>query len=650
MVNGNNMALAGCGADLLANTVHGSDVHYLNGLPASFPASHDFAALANARRPPVVSNASAPRGAFHGAESMSLDGLSSGIMSSAKTNKSLSYSYNISPEKSINTHPESCEWPRDAAHPLSSSSSSSTPVVLSTVTGSSSSPAMEYMTNKYLLVQQQPQQQQQHHPQHHHHNHQHQQHQQQQHQQHQDLHQHQSTTPLAGPNGSYSHPYMPFPANGYQGAYAQYAPFNIEVTSPANGAHQAAIPMSSTPTGVAWTNDTVGSASMMHMQTAAPAVPLRDIKIEDSASHRPVQGQMPRPKQAKSYPLHITTSLEPNMASMYPQHPQNVTSPPMNATGHGIQSSMVQSYQWGVGASPVDTSFNSESSPFSSSSPSLSNTNFDNTRTSCDSSRPTSPLFGHGGHFEGHGSERRVRAQESEVGSSSTGHHVLSRKSSMSSTTSSGSSPRRMSMAVASSPSSSMCPPSPQTPTVNNMNGASHSSSQQTHQCPKCGQYFAGPAVLLRHIESIHDKLLWNCVGCKSNLSRRDAVTRHINLSPMDSICRQVGAIGQIKMINGTEFHQEISSYRAKPLDEVMNRMGKKIPANLRKEMDQAKVHEDIESTPTTLPQDGGFENGLEDYPITPMELEIKNEEYNDGDGQQKRRRRPSQSIVRRKK
>jgi len=158
--------------------------------------------------------------------------------------------------------------------------------------------------------------------------------------------------------------------------------------------------------------------------------------------------------------------------------------------------------------------------------------------------------------------------------------------------------------------------------------------------------------VLLRHIESIHDKLLWNCVGCKSNLSRRDAVTRHINLSPMDSICRQVGAIGQIKMINGTEFHQEISSYRAKPLDEVMNRMGKKISANLRKEIDQAKVREDIESMPTTLPHDGGsgFDSGLEDYPMTPMELEIKNEEYNDGDGQQKRRRRPSQSIVRRKK
>ncbi|KAF9565982.1 hypothetical protein EC968_003951 [Mortierella alpina] len=57
----------------------------------------------------------------------------------------------------------------------------------------------------------------------------------------------------------------------------------------------------------------------------------------------------------------------------------------------------------------------------------------------------------------------------------------------------------------------------------------------------------------------------------------------------MDSICRTVGRIGQIKTLNGTEIHCEISSYRAKPLDEVMSRMGKKIPMELKKEIDRAK-------------------------------------------------------------
>jgi hypothetical protein len=58
----------------------------------------------------------------------------------------------------------------------------------------------------------------------------------------------------------------------------------------------------------------------------------------------------------------------------------------------------------------------------------------------------------------------------------------------------------------------------------------------------------------------------------------------------MDSICRAVGTIGQIKMLNGSEVHYEISSYKAKPLDEVMNRMGKKISAALRQEIDRAKA------------------------------------------------------------
>jgi hypothetical protein len=127
-------------------------------------------------------------------------------------------------------------------------------------------------------------------------------------------------------------------------------------------------------------------------------------------------------------------------------------------------------------------------------------------------------------------------------------------------------------------------------PANNNSTATITTVSSPTHQCPTCNLCFAGPAVLVRHIESIHDKLLWNCVGCKSNLSRRDAVTRHINLSPMDSICRAVGTIGQIKMLNGSEVQYEVSSYKAKPLDEVMNRMGKKISAALRQEIDRAKA------------------------------------------------------------
>lgn len=43
-------------------------------------------------------------------------------------------------------------------------------------------------------------------------------------------------------------------------------------------------------------------------------------------------------------------------------------------------------------------------------------------------------------------------------------------------------------------------------------------------------------------------------------------------------------------MLNGSEVHYEISSYKAKPLDEVMNRMGKKISPTLRQEIDRAKA------------------------------------------------------------
>ncbi|KAG0348060.1 hypothetical protein BG004_006194 [Podila humilis] len=156
------------------------------------------------------------------------------------------------------------------------------------------------------------------------------------------------------------------------------------------------------------------------------------------------------------------------------------------------------------------------------------------------------------------------------------------RKSSTSSTssTSSNGSQRRMSnlresISTCNNNGASSSSPPTTTTTTKSL------SSSSAHKCPKCGLCFAGPAVLVRHIESIHDKLMWNCVGCKSNLSRRDAVTRHINLSPMDSICRAVGTIGQIKMLeDGNEVHYEICVYRAKPLEDSTGK-----PTNKRASM-----------------------------------------------------------------
>ncbi|KAG0086896.1 hypothetical protein BGZ93_011253 [Podila epicladia] len=235
-----------------------------------------------------------------------------------------------------------------------------------------------------------------------------------------------------------------------------------------------------------------------------------------------------------------------------------------------------QGYPWGFVSSPVDSCFSSGTSTPSFASPSSSYTNSD--MPSCESSRATSPsLYTHHNPYDSYLSERRLKRLEDSA------NIIRSRKSSTSSTSSLAS--RRM----------STLRESPMSPTNSGNNTAMASSTvitpaSSSHQCPKCNQCFAGPAVLVRHIESIHDKLMWNCVGCKSNLSRRDAVTRHINLSPMDSICRSVGTIGQVKTSNGVEVHYEVSSYRAKPLDEVMSRMGKKISSALRKEIDRSKA------------------------------------------------------------
>ncbi|KAF8954154.1 hypothetical protein BGZ46_002999, partial [Entomortierella lignicola] len=250
-----------------------------------------------------------------------------------------------------------------------------------------------------------------------------------------------------------------------------------------------------------------------------------------------------------------------------------VTSPSMSAASNIIQAGQ-QGYSWGFVSSPIESSFSSDSSsPFASPSSSYAHSDLP---ASCESSRAASPSFNNSSMYDLYLSERRFKRTNSDGSSSLI---IRSRKSSTSSTSSMGSQRRTSNLRESSACSMSASPSSPRT-----------SSTSHTHQCPKCGQCFAGPAVLVRHLESIHDKLLWNCVGCKSNLSRRDAVTRHINLSPMDSICRAVGTIGQVKTSNGIEVHYEVSSYRAKPLDEVMSRMGKKISNALRKEIDRSKA------------------------------------------------------------
>ncbi|KAK3845310.1 MAG: hypothetical protein J3R72DRAFT_436462 [Linnemannia gamsii] len=275
-----------------------------------------------------------------------------------------------------------------------------------------------------------------------------------------------------------------------------------------------------------------------------------------------------------------------------------VASPSMSAANNIVRAGQYQpqqqqpqqqsSYPWGFVSSPVESCFSSGSSTPLFASPSSSYAHSD-MPASCQSSRAASPSFAPSSLYDNFlANERRIKRMDND---SSNNLIIRSRKSSTSSTSSIASQRRastlRESALVPSPPATNNN--SCSTPTPSSSTTPS-SSSTGTHQCPKCLQRFAGPAVLVRHIESIHDKLLWNCVGCKSNLSRRDAVTRHINLSPMDSICRAVGTIGQIKTSNGAEVHYEISSYRAKPLDEVMNRMGKKISTTLRNEIDRSKA------------------------------------------------------------
>ncbi|KAF9910272.1 hypothetical protein EC991_007001 [Linnemannia zychae] len=442
--------------------------------------------------------------------------------------------------------------------------------------------------------------------------------------------------------------YLSFPANDFQGVpcstasssssssaitpavivcsqqgpgAGQYTPWNIEIASSSSTTSNTSsaqsqltsspfisipaksAPSTSTTTTVAWTNESALAA---------------EAGGGGQQSYRSKQQQKQQQQGAQDQ-LHVMTSLDSGLASMYPHisgsHPgldlsaaaaavasmvpqssSCITSPAqqaaMSAHFHSQHQYQHHASSWGMTAaagttsSPVESCFNSGSSTpsfTSSMSPTLSYSSFE-LASSGDSSRATSPSHHNHNHQHHHhhstpydGFDRRHRRRDSESSSSLI---IRSRKSSTSST-SSNASQRRMSTLREST--------LPSTP-ANNTTTSTTTVSSPTHQCPTCNLCFAGPAVLVRHIESIHDKLLWNCVGCKSNLSRRDAVTRHINLSPMDSICRAVGTIGQIKMLNGSEVHYEISSYKAKPLDEVMNRMGKKISAALRQEIDRAKA------------------------------------------------------------
>ncbi|KAK5827896.1 hypothetical protein F5H01DRAFT_332459 [Linnemannia elongata] len=520
-----------------------------------------------------------------------------------------------------------------SSSPISSASIASTPVLISTVTGSSSSSAsstsssvMDYMiTNQNSLLVQPHQQHQQHY---------------RQHQQidHRPTARVQGSYPQHNNNNMQQQQYVSFPANDFQGV-----PSSACSTSSSSAAVTPAVIVCSqqgpgtgpqqqyTPWNIDIDTSSNPTANTQLQLTPAPFISIPAKSTPTPSSEGGGGGQTThrsKQQQQQQQQLQIMTSFDSGIASMYPhisgshhhhgldlsvatslvsqqQQPSCITSPAqqaaMSAHFQG-QPQYQQHASWGMAAttsSPVDSSFSSGSSTpsfTSSMSPTLSYSSFE-LGSSGDSSRATSPSHHnqHQHHHYHHHTtpydapshfERRHRRRDSDASSLI----IRSRKSSTSSTssTSSNASHRRMSTLRESTLPST--PVSSNNNTTTTTTTTTTSVSSPTHQCPTCNLCFAGPAVLVRHIESIHDKLLWNCVGCKSNLSRRDAVTRHINLSPMDSVCRAVGTIGQIKMLNGSEVHYEISSYKAKPLDEVMNRMGKKISAALRQEIDRAKA------------------------------------------------------------
>ncbi|KAF8945936.1 hypothetical protein BGZ47_001708 [Haplosporangium gracile] len=450
-------------------------------------------------------------------------------------------------------------------------------------------------------------------------------------------------------NNNMQQQYLAFPANNFQGVPSdsstsssssaaitpavivcsqqgpgtdpqqQYTSWNIDIATTSNPTTNAQLQLTSAPF------ISIPAKSVPTPSTSAATATTATVAWINESEGGGGDGQTtrrPKHQQQQQQQLHIITSLESGIASMYPhisgsqhhhgldlsaassvsQQQQPCIASPAQQAAMSAQFQSQPQYQhhasWGMAAttsSPVEPCFNSGSSTpsfASSMSPTLSYTSFE-LGSSGDSSRATSPSHHnqHHHHHHYHGTpydtpsshfDRRHRRRDSDAASSLI---IRSRKSSTSSTSSNASQRRMSNLRESTLPSIPVSPPNNNSTTT-----ITTSVSSPTHQCPTCNLCFAGPAVLVRHIESIHDKLLWNCVGCKSNLSRRDAVTRHINLSPMDSVCRAVGTIGQIKMLNGSEVHYEISSYKAKPLDEVMNRMGKKISVALRQEIDRAKA------------------------------------------------------------
>ncbi|KAG0253084.1 hypothetical protein DFQ27_007657 [Actinomortierella ambigua] len=188
------------------------------------------------------------------------------------------------------------------------------------------------------------------------------------------------------------------------------------------------------------------------------------------------------------------------------------------------------------------------------------------------SSQPSSPITSATGFVSANASRHRKSSLS------------ISSSSSLSSTCSSSSSPS-MSSGTTSKPPS--VPNTPSSPSSSSATPTTTASAPEVHACLECDMTFAGPAVLLRHQESIHKKIAWCCMGCGSRLCRRDAVTRHMNLSPTGSVCRQVGEIGQLNKVGEEYVVVERNPYIAKPLRVVLTKMGKRLPPGLLDEEEE---------------------------------------------------------------
>ncbi|KAF9978223.1 hypothetical protein BGZ73_003227 [Actinomortierella ambigua] len=202
------------------------------------------------------------------------------------------------------------------------------------------------------------------------------------------------------------------------------------------------------------------------------------------------------------------------------------------------------------------------------------------------SSQPSSPITSVTGLASA--SASRHRKSSLSISSSSSLSSACSSSSSPSLSSGTTHSHGGKSTSAPSTPSSSMSSAATSATSV-----ALPPTAPEVHACVECDITFAGPAVLLRHQESIHKKIAWCCMGCGSRLCRRDAVTRHMNLSPTGSVCRQVGEIGQLNKIGEEYVVVERNPYIAKPLRVVLTKMGKRLPPGLLDEEEEnAGVHQ----------------------------------------------------------